>query len=251
MTSLYTSLLVFISVFGAGMLALLLQVMLPKHHLSAATQDTVKLAMGLVATMAALVLGLLVASAKGSYDTQKSEVTLMAAKIAFTGRILEVYGPEAAAARRAFREAVEQITDRLWPQTTSQSPQTNPRAVASDVFYHELKKLLPQNDEQRECKAKALDVSYEIAQVRWLLFAQTSSSISMPLLIVVVCWLAVLFFSFGLFAPANSTVVVALLVAALSVAAAIFLVLEMDQPFGGMIQISPEPMITALKQIGS
>jgi hypothetical protein len=70
------------------------------------------------------------------------------------------------------------------------------------------------------------------------------------LLVIVVFWLAILFFSFGLFGPSNPTAVAALVVAALSVSASIFLILELDQPFSGFIQISNQPMLNALSQLG-
>jgi hypothetical protein len=87
-------------------------------------------------------------------------------------------------------------------------------------------------------------------QMRWLLFEQAGSSISTALLIVVSAWLAVIFSSFGLFAPSNTTVVVVLLVASLCVAGSIFLILELDQPFGGIIHISSSPMRGALDHLG-
>jgi hypothetical protein len=95
-----------------------------------------------------------------------------------------------------------------------------------------------------------LGIAVDLGQMRWLMFEQSGSSISAPLLAVVVCWLAILFFSFGLFAPPNGTARVALLVAALSVSSAIFLILELDQPFEGLIHISSKPMQTALDHLG-
>ena len=251
MNPLTTGSLVFACVFGAGLLALLLRAALPKHHLSAETKDTVRLAMGLVATMAALVLGLLVASAKGSYDTEKSEVTAMAAKIVFLDRLLAMYGPETAPARESLHQAVERMVARLWPAISSQPAQLDPHVVSAEAVYRAIQSLSPQNEEQRALKTQALGSAYDMGQMRWLLFEQGGTSISTPLLVVVVCWLAILFFSFGLFAPANGTIIGALMVAALSVAGAIFLILELDQPFDGLIQISSQPMITALSHLGN
>ena len=223
---------------------------LPKHHLSADTKDLVKLAMGLVATMAALVLGLLVASAKGSYDLQKSEVVQMAGKVAFLDRILAHYGPEAAEARAVLRRALEVAITRIWPEHKLPVAELAPTAASGEAVFDVLLKLAPQTDAQRALKAQALALATDLGQMRWLLFEQAGSSISMPLLVIVVFWLAILFFSFGLFAPSNATAVAALLVGALSVSGAIFLVLEMDQPFSGLIRISSQPMQTALSQLG-
>ena len=243
--------LVFVCVFGAGMLALCLRLLIPRHHLGPATKDTVKLSMGLVATMAALVLGLLVASAKSSYDDQKDEVTLMASNVAFMDQILAVYGPESAAARKALYNSVERMRDHLWPKAVTQTPQTTPNTVSADALYRAITDLSPKNDEQRDLKARVLDVGSEVGKTRFLLFTQTTgSSVSMPLLVVVVCWLAVLFFSFGLFAPMNGVVINALIAAALSVAGAIFLVLEFDHPFSGLIQISSQHIDNVLQLLG-
>lgn len=243
--------LVFVCVFGAGMLALWIRLLIPQHHLCPATKDTVKLAMGLVATMAALVLGLLVASAKSSYDDQKDEVTLMASNVAFMDQILAAYGPESAAARKSLRDGVGHMRDRLWSKATARTPQTVPDTVLADAVYRAIADLSPQNDEQRDLKVKVMDVAAEIGKTRFLLFTQLlGSSISIPLLVVVICWLAMLFFSFGLFAPANGVVINALLAAALSVAGAIFLVLEFDHPFSGLIQISSRHIDNVLHLLG-
>jgi len=243
-------LFVFICVFGAGLLALWVRSRIPEHHLCAATKDTVKLAMGLVATMAALVLGLLVASAKSSYDDQKNEVTLLASNVAFMNQILVAYGPESAGARKMLCRSVAYTRDCLWPRT-GKAPKTGPDTALADSVYRAISDLSPQNDEQRGLKDKVMDVAAEVGKTRFLLFTQTTgSSVSRPLLIVVVSWLAILFFSFGLFAPMNGVVINALVAAALSAAGAIFLVLEFDQPFGGLIQISSQHIDSVLHLLG-
>jgi hypothetical protein len=250
MTSTTTGLCVFACVFGAAASAMVVRNALPKHHLNEDTKDLVKLAMGLVATMAALVLGLLVASAKGSYDTQKGEVIQMAGKVAFLDRMLAHYGLESSEARAVLRRAVEVAITRIWPENQpSNAPVAAPTA-GGEAFFDVLQNLAPQSDAQRTLKAQALAMAADLGQMRWLLFEQAGSSISTPLLVIVVCWLAILFFSFGLFGPSNPTAVAALLVAALSVAASIFLILELDQPFSGFIQISNQPMLSALSQLG-
>jgi hypothetical protein len=250
MTSTATGLCVFACVFGAAVAAMLVRNALPKHHLSDDTKDLVKLAMGLVATMAALVLGLLVASAKGSYDTQKGEVVQMAGKVAFLDRILAHYGPDAAEARALLRRALESAITHIWPGNKVQEVQLAPSTADGDAFYDAVQKLAPENDAQRLLKSQALSLALDLGQMRWLLFEQGGSSISTPLLVIVVFWLGILFFSFGLFGPSNATAVAALLVAGLSVSASIFLILELDQPFNGLIHIPRQPMLNALSQLG-
>ena len=253
MTSIAIGSLVFVSVFGAALLAIVFRLRLPEDHLSSEAKDTVKLAMGLVATMTALVLGLLVASAKGSYDADRNQVTAMSAKIAFLDRVLAIYGPESAEARESVRFAVQRMVERLWPESTQQPAQLDPRlaSASAETAYREVQRLVPKNDIQRSLQTQALGIIYDLAQMRWMLFEQAESSISMPLLVVVICWLTIIFFSFGLFAPANGTVITALMVAALSVAGAIFLILELDQPFGGLIKISNKPMLKTLNHLGN
>lgn len=248
MTSLQIAGPVFASLFGSALLGVLLRKVLPPNHLGADAKDTVKLAMGLVATMTALVLGLLVASAKSSYDTQRSEVIQMAAKIAFLNRLLTVYGAEGVGARDQLHRAVDAYVARLWPDTP---PETSlgipPDVVNGQATYSAIQQLAPTNDLQRAAKAQALQNATEIGQMRWLLYEQSGSSISKPLLLVVIAWLTFIFLSFGLFAPGNATVISALMVAALSVAGSIFLILELDRPFSGLIEISSDPLRHAVE----
>ena len=243
-------LLVLVCIFGASLLGLLLRRALSPHHLSADTKDAVKLGMGLVGTMAALILGLLVAAAKSSYDTEKSEVIQMAAKIAFLDRMLANYGPESADTRVSLRRTVEGAVRRMWPEERSTHAQLDPTGSGTEELYNAIQKLTPKNDLQHALKSQAGGVASDLAQLRWLLFEQSGSSISMPLLIVVISWLAIIFLSWGLFAPMNSVAIASLFMAALSVSGAIFLILELDQPFDGLIQISSRPMRNALVHLG-
>ena len=243
-------LVVFGCVFGAAYLAARLRLSMPDHHLSTDTKDTVKLAMGLVATMTALVLGLLVASAKGNYDAEKSSVISMSAKFVMLDRVLAHYGPEAKPSRDLLHRSVEQLIAHLWPDKKSQPAQLDPTHSSGEALYDAIQSLAPRDDSQRLLKSQALGVAVDLGQMRWLMFEQSGSSISGPLLTVVVCWLAILFFSFGLFAPPTVTARIALLVAALSVSSAIFLILELDQPFDGLIHISSSSMQTALNHLG-
>jgi hypothetical protein len=250
MTPAIVGLVVFCIVFGAAYLATRLRGIMPEHHLSADTKDTVKLAMGLVATMTALVLGLLVASAKGSYDAQKTSVITAAAKLMVLDQGMRHYGPEAEPAREALRQAVEDMMARLWPNHASKAVVLDPNTIAGTKVYDAIEALVPQNDQQRNLKSEIRSDTLQIGQMRWLLFAESGSAISFPLLIVVVCWLAILFFSFGLFAPPNHTALVALVVSTLSVSGAIFLILELDEPFSGLIHIPSRAMDMVVLHMG-
>ena len=243
-------LIVLACIFGASLLGMLMRPALSQHHLSADTKDSVKLGMGLVGTMAALILGLLVAAAKSAYDTEKSEVTQMAAKLVFLDRVLANYGPESAETRVVLRRMVEDSLSRMWPDERSHNAQLDPIGSGGEEVHKAIQKLAPRNDVQGSLKSQAVGVVSDLGQMRWLLFEQSGSSISMPLLIVVISWLAIIFFSWGLFAPSNSIAIAALLLAAVSVSGAIFLILELDQPFDGLIHISSAPMRNALAHLG-
>jgi hypothetical protein len=206
--------------------------------------------MGSVATMAALVLGLLVASMNRSYDEEKNEVTQMAAKIDYLDRMLANYGPETQASRVLLRRTTERALTRMWPEQKAQHAELDPTVSWTEALPKAIEMLAPETDAQRSFKAQAVVLANELGQIRWLLYEESESSISLPMLIIVVVWLTIIFLSIGLFAPPNSTVIVALLLAAFSVSGAIFLILELDLPFGGMIQISPAPLRNALEHLG-
>jgi hypothetical protein len=249
MNTTLTALIVFGCLVGAVLLGRILRRLLPEHHLTADSRDTIKLAMGLVATMAALVLGLLVSSAKGSYDTERSEVIQMAAKVAFLDRVLATYGPEAAEARSRFHEAVKEAVQRMWPGEAGRPARLAPNTQAGNVVYGAVQGLSPHDDTQRKLKEEATTLATDLGQLRSLLVAQAVASISKPMLIILVSWLVVIFLGFSVLAPPNATVIFALIVSALAVSGAIFLILELDQPFGGLIRISSEPMVNALHQL--
>jgi hypothetical protein len=242
------STLVFAVLFASALTAMRLR--LPDTHLSGDTKDTVKLAMGLVATMTALVLGLLVGSTKEAYDAERNEVTQMAAKVLFLDQLLAGYGPESGETRKLLRSTVGKAINLMWSDANESDATTFPAASWNDSLPGSIQGLQPQNDRHTLIKAQSAQLAADLSQIRWLLFEQSETAISMPMLTIVVCWLAILFFSFGLFAPANATATGALLIGALSVSGAIFLILEMDHPFDGLIRISDKPMRTSLVKIG-
>jgi Protein of unknown function (DUF4239) len=239
----------FASLVAAALLGRRVHRYLPEDHLSADSRDSVKLAMGLVATMTALVLGLLVSSAKDGYDTKRSEVIQMAAKITFLDRVLALYGPEAAEARADLRAAVADAVQRIWPTDQSGPGQLGANQQAGDAVYVTIQRLSPHDDTQRALKAQVGTLLVDLGQLRTLLVAQSIPSISKPMLIILVSWLVVIFFGFSVVAPPNATTTLALVTSAFSVACAIFLILELDQPFGGLIHIPSEPMINVLDHL--
>jgi hypothetical protein len=242
--------IVFACVFGGALLGMFLRVSLPEHHLSTDSKDFVKLGMGLIATMAALVLGLLIASAKNSYDIQRNELTQISASIIVLDRLMSNYGPETKEARDLLRRAVVHTLDEMWPDQRSQAAQLEP-GVSSDALYDKIYQLSPHNEDQRLLKSQALTVTFNLRQTRWLEVEQRrGSSIPMAVLAVLIFWLAIIFVSFGLFAPPNLTVLAVLFVCVLSVSGAIFLILELDRPFEGLIRIPSASLHDALLHLG-
>lgn len=220
---------------------------LPQDHLGGDSRDSVKLALGLVATMTALLLGLLVGSAKASYDASRSQVIQLAAKIALLDRVLASFGPEGGTARAHLRTAVGTQVMRLWSGNSDAPPPGTPDVQTGNALYAEIHALNPHDDAQKALKGHAVALAAELAQIHSLLLAQSISSLSLPLLVAVVAWLVVIFLGFSLLAPANATAGLALTASALSVSVAIFLILELDTPFDGLFQIPKAPLVHALK----
>jgi hypothetical protein len=249
MISVKISLIVFAWIFGGAALGILLHAVLPQDHLSAESKDIVKLGMGLVGTMAALVLGLLVASAKSSYDTQSAEVTQLTSNVALLDRILAHYGPETKGSRNLLRETVARVVSQIWVEEGASTGPNSPQSAGGEVLYDKIQALAPKDDAQRSLKSQALTIMMETGKLRQLMFTQGTAAVSVPLLVVLVLWLTIIFISFGLFAPFNATVVSSLFLSALSVSGAIFLILDMYTPYTGVIGISSAPLQIALAQL--
>jgi hypothetical protein len=240
---LITSLIVFACVFGGALVGFALNPLLRDDHRKEESRDVLKLSIGLIGTMAALVLGLLVSSAKSSYDAQKADLTSLCADIIILDRTLAHYGPEAIPARQTLRATVERARDRLWKGSLQPS-------LTSEKVYDEIEHLVPRDEEQRSIKASAISMSLAVSQTRWLMYERGGSAVSRPLVVVVVFWLTMIFVGFGLLSHANAITRAALLVSALAVSGAIFLILEMDRPFSGFIRISDAPIEEALSHMG-
>jgi len=244
------SAIIFCCIFGGALFGMWLHYALPERHFDAETKDLVKLGVGLIGTMAALLLGLLVASAKSAYDARSNELMQMAANTVLLDRALVHYGPAAAPIRGLLKVAVARMIDQVWGQDSANAGVALPASQPLGVVYDKVQELEPHSDAQHAIQSQAESVLVNLGQERLLLFAQNESSISTPFLVVVVFWLSVLFVSFGLFAPRNPTAIVTLLVAAISVAGALYLILDLDHPFSGLMQISSASLRSALLVLG-
>jgi len=239
-------------IFGGVLLGLFLQNLLPGHHLSSDSKDTVKLAAGMIATLSALVLGLLVSSAKNTFDTVNAEITQSAANVIQLDHALASYGPETSGARELLRRSLVAGIAAFWPEdkTAPTGMTTFERANGMEMVQAKLRELTPTTDAQRQVLAQAQSISSELIRFRWLLIEQTQNALPRPFLVMVLFWLTMLHMSFGLFAPRNAMVMVVLLICALSVSGAIFLILEMNHPLSGLIKVSSAPMLKALEHLG-
>jgi hypothetical protein len=246
------ALIVFACVFGGTILGMFLRVVMPEHHLSDDSKDVIKLGMGLIATIAALVLGLVIATAKTSFDTQDAAVKHTAVKIILLDRVLAQYGPETKETRDLIRLTLAHKVDEIWPEERSQPERldTPKAAPAGEKIGDRIRQLTPQNDAQRGLQSRALQIADDIMETRWFMFGGMGSSVPAPFLVVVAFWLTFIFGCFGIFAPRNATVVAVLFICALSIAGSIFLILEMDRPFSGVIKISSSPLRYTLSHLG-
>jgi hypothetical protein len=241
------------SIFGGALLGMWLRKILPERHLDDASKDTVKLGAGLLATLSALVLGLLISSAKSSFDAMNAGIAQAGAKVLLADHLLADYGPETKAVREQLRNIVASSIDRIWPEEKGKTGGW--RAVESlddegKLYKDKLRELTPTNDFQKSRLAQALQISDDVLQTRLLLLEGQQTNLPTTFIVVLIFWLTGLFVSFGLFAPSNGVVMTVLLVCALSVASAIFLILEMNRPLDGFIKASNAPLRKAVELIG-
>src|SRR5574337_260685 len=239
-------------IFGGAMLGRALRLVLPEHHLSGKSEDSLKVAAGMIATMAALVLGLLVGAAKSTLDSANTAIVQSAAKIIVLDRTLARYGPEAKEARDRLRQSVEAFVATIWPEDKVATANVSAfeHSGSVDEMLNVLTALKPTDDQHQALRAQALQLASDIQQIRWQAIEQSQASLPIPFLAVMLFWLSMLYVSYGLLAPKNLTVAVVQFMAALSVSGAIFLVMEMNRPLDGIIKVSSAPMLKALQFLG-
>ena len=250
MSSIAIAFVVFLCTFAGGMLGIRSRESLPAHHLSSESKDVVRLCMSLIATMTALILGLVTASAKSSFDAEDTAFHSAAADIVVLDRTLAAYGPETAPLRDALRETLRARLDATKERGSPADADTAPGANQGEKLLGGILALAPKDDSQRWQQSQALSIGSEVIKTRWLSAIGEGNSVSTPFLVVIVFWLTTLFWSFGLFAPRNGTVTAVLLLSSLSVSASVFLILEMQTPFSGLLRISNAPLRFALQQLG-
>jgi len=238
--ALLISIITFALVFGGALLGMYFRKALSDDHLREEVRDVIRLSTGLIGTIAALVLGLLIASAKSSYDTKSTQINQITADIIQLDLLLEQYGPDAQNLRITLRNAIPPLIDRIWNEGDRAKLSPFSATVEAREFVKKVKQLEPNDDPKRGLKVEVLSAAANLAQARLVLFTQAHDAIPTPFLAILIFWLAIIFTSFGLFVQYNRVVIVTFFIGALSVSCSIFLILEMGQPFAGLMQISSE-----------
>jgi hypothetical protein len=243
----------FAIIFGGGMLGLLLGKVMPEEYRGEATRSIVQTATAMVSLSAALVLGLLVATSKNKFDTNNKQTEEFAANLMSLDRELVSYGPESSDIRSLLQDYTVAKISTIWPRDAGPKPGLDgpPAWQLLESVQQRLRDLSPQSTSERLAATNALQIAAALTKTTWLQTAQESDHLPQPFILLLILWLFVLFISFGLFAPRNALVVVALVVCALSIASAVALIVDMDSPFKGIIFISSQPMQKALAEMSA
>jgi hypothetical protein len=247
------SLIIFTCIIGGAFIGILFRALLPERHLTDESRNMVTLGMGIVATMAALAVGLMIQGAQVSFSGQRSDLIDMSAKIVFLDRLLADYGPEAEGARETLRDSLERTINQFWPKDGSGGAMIEPPESKSETLYYQILSLKPDNDVRHGIRDEALSLTYDLSLERDTLVMGQSRSIPGVFLIVlgiILFWFVSIFFSFGLYAPTNGTVVATLIISALAVTLALFMIMELNRPFDGLLRMPSAPLVEALQHIG-
>lgn len=244
-----TGLAAFAAIFGGVVIGMLFARRLPEHHLSSQTQSAITVSVAVIGTLSALVLGLMITAANSSFTARSDEVRELSLQIIRIDRNLRRYGPEADGVRANIRQWAILKTEQLFPQNGKPQPVSDQTIGTLEKVQDGILALNPQDERQKYLRTISLTLSSTIIQARWSLETRAGHSIPVPFLVLLIFWLAIVFASFGLFAPPNLTAVVALFLCSLAVAGGIFLIEELDNPLSGFIHISPASMHRALLEI--
>ena len=247
MSSIAIATTAFFLIVASALIGMVLRHKLPEHHLSGDSKEVIKLATALVGTMAALVLALLFASTRTSFEHTSAAVSRMTADIVELDQLLQDYGPQAQPIRTALRQEIAPLIDSIWREDAEARGVKAATASHNETVLYRLRGLTPANSVQASLQQRALQVSTDLAQTRLALFAQPSDTLSHPFIMVLVVWLMFIFAVFSMSSPPNATLGIVLFLCILSASAAIYLILELGQPFDGLMQVSNEGLRTALQ----
>ena len=239
----------FVAIFGGALIGLFVRRRLPRHHLSRETESAVTVSVAVIGTLAALVLGLMITAANSSFTKRSDEVRELSLQVIRIERNLRRYGTEAEDARAKLRAWATVKTQQLFPEKSQSVPSSETGVRILESVQDALLALTPKDERQKYLRTLSLTLSSTFIQTRWSLEQRMGHSIPIPFLVLLIFWLAVVFASFGLFAPTNATTILALLLCSLAVAGGIVLIEELDNPLSGLIRLPSEPMRKALAEI--
>jgi hypothetical protein len=250
MYAISVSVLSAVCVFAGGLAGVLLHPRLPSSHLTRETQDVVKLGIGMLSVLASLVLGLLIATGKSSSDSTDQQVRSYAADIILLAETLRDYGADAAKPTGLLREFTVSTLQDIWPQNGA-DPNLANRATGQQLEHvrEAIRALHPVDGGQRWLQDQALTLVTSLLHQRWQIIEHQGPNVRPVVLAILVSWITIIFASFGLNAPRNATVMAAYLVCSVAIGGAVFLIIEMDNPFQGPLQIPRAPMANALVQM--
>src|SRR6185436_4544664 len=250
MSSTAAFLVSFASILIGAAIGMGLKRLLPAGVLDGGSKEAIRLGASLLATLAALVIGLMIASAKNSYDTQNTNIRQLGANVVLVDQMLLKYGPETKTARALLRELISNAASRIWQENAEHNRHESTFIVSgtAERFYNAVEGLTPANDEQASLKSRIVQATTEIGRTRVLVFTESDNAIPVPFFIVLTFWLVVIFASFCVFAKPSPIVIASILVFALSVSSALFLIVDLSQPFDGLMQISNHHLRMVLQQ---
>jgi hypothetical protein len=252
MASLFVSVAVGVLTFGLGLLGLYLKRLVPERHMSAGSRDMIGAVIGLLSLLLALVLGTLVGSAYGFFATQKGDIELLCARSLELDLAFRQYGPETQPLREALRDSMHEALDAIRGDSAAYQRHFELGGYMSkfEQWNQMLSSLSPRSPAQTALISSIGADSEVFQQTRLLMSLQLASPISWPLIVIVVSWAMLLFFGFGVTSGLNPTSLGALAFGSFAVASAIFLILELNEPFSGLFRVPTAPIERALAALG-
>ncbi len=249
MDAVAVSLIVAACIFAGGLAGLLLHRVLPDRHLTRETLDVVRLAIGMISVLASLVLGLLIATAKSSFDNTNTALQNYGADLIVLHETLRDYGAAAGTSQAILRAYTRRVIDDNWPASGRPRFLRREDRAAGDMverLRESIRALMPIDAGQAGLKSEALTLTTSLLRQRSLLIDQRAPNVRPAVLVVLAVWITLIFVGFGLNVPRNPIVVVTFAICSLAIGGAIFLVMEMDTPFSGIMRISNHSIATAL-----
>jgi hypothetical protein len=241
----------FASILIGAAIGMVLRRTLPADLLEGGSKEAIRLGAGFLSTLAALVIGLMIASAKNTYDSQNTNIRQLGTNAVLVDEMLTQYGPEAKVARTLLREIIPSATARIWRENASGKGGGSAFVVGATAerFYGAVEGLRPANPEQTSLKSRIIQLTTDMGRTRLLVFTQGDDAIPLPFFVVLVFWLVAIFASFSLFAEPRPIVIASTLVFALSVSSALFLIVDLSHPFQGLMQISNHHLHMVLPKV--